>query len=432
MLAEKLDDAWEIELGIRDFVAREERRGHVFFSDNGARHRHQGLTVAFDRGFISRKDLSIGFGYQVDWNRFHHEFRCPSTLEYQSRVTSVVADDLILAAGLRLRRWEAELTTAERVLVRRVCGEDRIVGDALMSQLTYVLRKIGIAQVERWAVEREDLAPLAVVVGDLRGLAAEVRHRYQMGAGYIQIGAQDVLRVAQGGLCGICSKPIWPERGSLDHVVPKGHVVGGGGFGGPGNLLLTHGRCNIQRGHDMPSAEMLRCLARANAVLGWDVRDDNDPEDQWQVLTEALVRLPMAEDDAPELPRHWPVPDPGVKSLGMSAREWARRKVALERTLRRLEKLKAEPERPAPQPRYRPPPATAAAEPEREPEWTDLLPAKPSKDDSAMAPEWLAGVGVVRANREMRHMGVQAKTEKRMKDKAHGKIRKRVRRRGRS
>lgn len=78
------------------------------------------------------------------------------------------------------------------------------------------------------------------------------------------------------------------------------------------------------------------------------------------------------------------------------------------------------------------PASKPVAEPQEEPEldWVDFLPEKPSRSDAAMNPAWLAAQGVVRSNREMRHMGVQAKAAKRVADKASGKIRKRVRRRG--
>lgn len=79
-------------------------------------------------------------------------------------------------------------------------------------------------------------------------------------------------------------------------------------------------------------------------------------------------------------------------------------------------------------------PSGARAVEEEPPElsWEEFLPQKESRDDAAMKGTWLAGQGVVRANREMRHLGVQAKAEARRKVRSTGVIRKRVRRKGNS
>lgn len=430
MLAEKpdIDEAWETELGIRDFVAREERRGKEFFLEHGTRRRRTALHIALDLGIIQPNEYVIGDTYAADWSRFYYEFRCPSTLDYQNRTDHAASGDMILSAGLRIRRAESVLTPAQRLLVRRVCGEGEVVSDGLLRELPYPFAKLGVVYAERWAVERPHLAQLAGPVADLRALGATVMRRFDIGGHWGIIGAGPLLYAAQGGLCGLCSQRLWPERGSFDHVRPRNPAIGiGRGTRGPGNLLVAHARCNFLKGNDQPTAEQLRCLARVNAILGWDDSAENDPEDQWQILTEGLARLPMAPE-----PKHYPVPDPGIKSLGITVHEWARRKVALERTLKRLSKLNAEPAKEPPKPRYRPPPGAVVDEPEPEADWNELLPAKPSRSDDTMDQAWLSKAGVTKSNRDMRHLGVQAKSELKVKNRANGRVRKRVKRRRRS
>jgi HNH endonuclease len=414
---EEPSEEWAIELGIRDFVAREERRGSEFWSEGPAKRRVSGLMVALENGFINRRSLGYAFQYAKDYTRFRYEFRCPSTLEYH-RFEPQHASDLILSAGFRVRRAEACLTPAQRELVRRVCGEDQRVSFALLSQLHWALGKLAIHYNDAWVAEHEEIAAFADPITDLRASGGIVQNRFQMGGYYQEIGAQPLLRVAQGGLCAICRKTLSGRATSLDHVVPQSK----NGFKGPGNLVLVHSSCNAQRDRADPDYELLRELRRVNVLLGWDHSSDEDPEDQWRLITEGLARLPMAEDGAAF--RHYPATS-DVRGLGMTAREWARRKVALERTLKRLAKLQAEPPKELPKPRYRPPPVLAEPDPAPEADWTDLLPAKPSRDDSAMDATWLNAVGVVRKNREMRHLGVQAKGALRAKNRSGGKARQR-------
>lgn len=97
---------------------------------------------------------------------------------------------------------------------------------------------------------------------------------------------------------------------------------------------------------------------------------------------------------------------------------------ALRRLSRPLEPVMVKPKGPA----FR----LVAEDPEPELEWEDFLPEKPSRDDASMPQAWLRETGVLRANRDTRHLGVQAKGELKAKKRAKGVVRKRVRRKGNS
>ena len=57
------------------------------------------------------------------------------------------------------------------------------------------------------------------------------------------------LLLEQGGLCGLCPRPIQhPETANLDHFVPRC----AGGMAVEGNLMLVHPRCNRAKGEHNP------------------------------------------------------------------------------------------------------------------------------------------------------------------------------------
>lgn len=427
MLAPEI--AWEDELAqdasaitkrTAEMVERERRRGAVIKLEQGAYRRFDGLMYAYEEGFLTNTDLATALAYSRDFYDFYQRYHFTSTLDYQNRVESGLANDFVLSAGLRVAKAERLLTPARRLLVRAVCGEGHRVGEPLMRELQVALRPLNAHYREVWAIERSDLAPMASGVMSLRALAAVAQHQYRLGSGWRIPQIYDVLHIAQGGLCAWCNEPMVRFAMSVDHVIPRAERA----YEGPRNLLGMHGQCNAEKADQHPPKWLLDRLRQVNAVLGWCRTEDEDPEDYWRNLTSGLEALPMAAE-----PRHFPVVS-NVKGLGMTAREWARRKVALERTLARLERLKNEPA-PIVRRKYAPLPVVVA-ESAQEADWSQLLPAKPSRSDDTMAQSWLAEAGVVKSNRDMRHLGVQAKAALKVKAKANGRKRKRVRRRGRS
>ena len=73
------------------------------------------------------------------------------------------------------------------------------------------------------------------------------------------------LHEAQGGICGICGKPLDadPAKGSLDHVIPRSRVSRE-----TGNYVLTHGECNGDKTNDVPTGCEMVFLLMVNCKLG--------------------------------------------------------------------------------------------------------------------------------------------------------------------
>lgn len=66
-----------------------------------------------------------------------------------------------------------------------------------------------------------------------------------------------------GGLCGICEKPVveqeGPMRPSIDHIVP----IARGGLHVPANVWLAHYRCNLVKHDSLPDPRMIQIVIRA-------------------------------------------------------------------------------------------------------------------------------------------------------------------------
>lgn len=91
-----------------------------------------------------------------------------------------------------------------------------------------------------------------------------------------------LLRDAQGGLCAYCGVIMQrPEptigrgrarangdRETLEHVYP----IGFGGYDGPGNVVLTHHKCNHIKAARHPTPVQLDALERVNNSLGWTTK----------------------------------------------------------------------------------------------------------------------------------------------------------------
>lgn len=80
---------------------------------------------------------------------------------------------------------------------------------------------------------------------------------------------------AQGGLCGICGRPIrlnaplGANKGaSVDHVWPKDRIPKGSSGRTSGNVVATHGICNRRKDNRLPKGCELIWLMAVNARLG--------------------------------------------------------------------------------------------------------------------------------------------------------------------
>ncbi len=64
------------------------------------------------------------------------------------------------------------------------------------------------------------------------------------------------IHEAQGGLCSLCSKPVFPSDWEVDHRIP--FCYGGGNE--PANLQIAHLKCNRRKGHQVDPMDLLRYL----------------------------------------------------------------------------------------------------------------------------------------------------------------------------
>ena len=71
-----------------------------------------------------------------------------------------------------------------------------------------------------------------------------IRREQRLKAQFVEKVAKSVLRARDGDDCGICSKPLGPEAGSIDHVLP----IWRGGEHSYANTRLVHVLCNKSRG----------------------------------------------------------------------------------------------------------------------------------------------------------------------------------------
>lgn len=375
MLAHNAEAAWQSDRTC-EFVERERSRGHFFRLEHGEYRRLDGLAYAHDQKLISLPQLTAGRRYARDFNTFVNFGRFPSTLAYLDRPHYEQIQDTSLGAGLRLREVREVLSWPEIQLADLVCGRGVIAHRDLLAELAYLLTKLseyyGRPTIE---IDEADFRVFAPVVLSLREEAAKVHAAWKRGYKTLaQIGLQALLYRAQGGHCSICNGRVPSRYLTIDHVRPKGT----GGFDGPGNVLIAHERCNYQKRANAPKPRSLAMLRQVNALLGWD-----DPHDDAREMNSVQDRIMDA--------------------------------------LARLDRLKD-------QPLIISPRARLAVLPEAEPEpsesgWSALLPAKPSRSDDTMAQSWLAGAGVVKANRNMRHLGVQAKAAVKRKARAKGRKR---------
>lgn len=65
---------------------------------------------------------------------------------------------------------------------------------------------------------------------------------------------------AQEGICYLCNDPLTIYDITVDHVVPKSR----GGKDSMRNILLTHSRCNSEKGNRMPTKNELDYLEEVN------------------------------------------------------------------------------------------------------------------------------------------------------------------------
>lgn len=94
--------------------------------------------------------------------------------------------------------------------------------------------------------------------------------------GKVSLHARQLLMEAQEGLCFLCDEPMlsrWRyvdhrDSDTCDHVWPKGY----GGHDQPGNLTLTHKKCNGSKGSRFPTRAELGRLKVLNDKLGWPDR----------------------------------------------------------------------------------------------------------------------------------------------------------------
>ena len=97
---------------------------------------------------------------------------------------------------------------------------------------------------------------------------------------------KEALIFAQRSCCAICGNPLgrrsrWRPwlgtviyvRGTIDHVWPRSL----GGFDGPGNLVMTHRRCNVRKAARLPTGCEIIQLAAICAQLNLPVRLLQDP-----------------------------------------------------------------------------------------------------------------------------------------------------------
>lgn len=75
--------------------------------------------------------------------------------------------------------------------------------------------------------------------------ASKQRRRARLAQVYHEPVDPNAIYERDGGICGICGKPVERSAMSLDHIIP----VSLGGPHAPHNLRLTHVRCNKARGN---------------------------------------------------------------------------------------------------------------------------------------------------------------------------------------
>lgn len=85
------------------------------------------------------------------------------------------------------------------------------------------------------------------------------------------IGKNRPLYRAQRYLCYLCGHRVFDhhwlprqQEPSIDHVRPKVH-----GYGRPGNKLIAHRRCNMEKGSRKPRPCELLFLAVTNEIVAW-------------------------------------------------------------------------------------------------------------------------------------------------------------------
>lgn len=419
------DDPWVEQAEMRDWVCasveKERSRGQYFRLDAGKYRRLDGLALAHERRLINDHQLFAGRRYARHFSTFTDLGQYPSTLERLDLPDERLMQDVRLSAALQLRAAHAVLTPAQIILVNRVCGHGHRPELDVLRHLARPLSALQLHYGERQvAVERERLTVYVPAVRNLREEAAQVFARWESRKRRLrQIGAQAVLYRAQGGKCGVCGNKMSPRDLTIEHVYP----LSMGGDPGPGNVVLSHERCNADKGSRAPGPLVLDTLARVNALLGWTdlVAHPEEVDEQQDYLLQAIAGLESSPTAISEVGAHHPAVS-DVRGLGMTAREFFRRKMAIERTLRRLERLQSEPS-PAPSPRARFRTTPTADLPAPEPSWGDLLPTKAARTDDTMHGAWLADAGVLKKNRDIRHLGVQAKAAVRRKAKAKGRKR---------
>lgn len=91
-----------------------------------------------------------------------------------------------------------------------------------------------------------------------------------MGKGSPRVGLRAYLWSAQGGLCVHCGEAVALEDAHTAHVVSRGPEVRG--FL-PGNLMVTHGKCNAEQRDEIGPVVKPEHLARPDLVVTeWPVR----------------------------------------------------------------------------------------------------------------------------------------------------------------
>jgi 5-methylcytosine-specific restriction endonuclease McrA len=71
------------------------------------------------------------------------------------------------------------------------------------------------------------------------------------------------MRKAQRNRCAICGRSFGPIMPTFEHVQPRSR-----GGEDEGNLVLTHNKCNQQRGADLPTGCLMLMLDVVNTRLG--------------------------------------------------------------------------------------------------------------------------------------------------------------------
>lgn len=454
-----------LQADIDAFVEVERSRGSSFVREDGHYQRQDTLDILRDRGVITRPQYISGKRYACEWALCYSVGQFPSTWEYNRHDARWSDHDVVASRWLRLRHTQRDGLRDARLaaLCDSICGRSERAADSDVPALRIALDRlteyapIFYAQAVEEPIEITSRAPKLLSLRD-EGAQLAVFYKGNRDAPSRRA-ITGVLYRAQGGCCAICDERVVTSnswgRGlgrtiSVDHAYPLSlgynDVVG--------NLLLVHEDCNGAKGSRLPTDFTTGVLERVNMLLGWPMPSGEPLDEPWRLLeavdqASQLLETPEeiaeavgnpffdegAAEAAPVTRALWWRPhNDQVKFEARLMAKAARREhrwkeyVIAARELcfeRKLQSFQSAGEPVHVKPRH----VHIEQEPERVPiedmDWSELLPQKPGRSDDTMHQKWLATEGVHRNNRDMRHLGVQAKAANKVKAKANGKIRKR-------